>query len=117
MDIDYPRFGEIVVEGRRYPHDVVIDAGDVRPRDKGPSKQSKARYGHTPLTAAESIPWSDNRLIIGSGYSGSLPVTEELVDEARRRGVELVVVPTAKACEMLADIAPADVYAVLHVTC
>lgn len=117
MDIDYPRFGEIVVEGQRYPHDVMIEGGEVRPRDKGPSKQSKARYGHTPLTAAESIPWTGERLIIGSGYAGRLPVVEDVLDEARRRGVELVVVSTAEACEMLASIDPADVYAVLHVTC
>lgn len=117
MNIAYPRFGEIVVEGTHYPHDVVIEAGEVRPRDKGPSKRLKAQFGHTPLSAAETIPWSGGRLIIGSGYSGGLPILPELTDEARRREVELVVAPTSQACEMLAGLSLAEVNAILHVTC
>lgn len=117
MNIAYPRFGEIVVEGTHYPHDVVIEAGEVRPRDKGPSKRLKAQFGHTPLSAAETIPWSGGRLIIGSGYSGGLPILPELTDEARRRDVELVVAPTRQACEMLAGLSLAEVNAILHVTC
>lgn len=117
MEIDYPRFGVIVVEGTTYDHDVVIDEGKVRPRDKGPSKALKARHGHTPLSVAEDIPWSGRRLVIGSGYSGSLPVTGDLIEEGNRRGVELVVVPTAEACGLLADLDPSAVNAILHVTC
>ena len=48
MDIEYPGFGVIEVEGTRYNHDVVIEAGAVRKRDKGPSR-SRGGSGHTPL--------------------------------------------------------------------
>ena len=51
------RFGEIEVEGERYTHDVVIDGGKVRKRKKGPSKQFREKFGHTPLSAEEEIPW------------------------------------------------------------
>jgi hypothetical protein len=36
------KFGEIEVEGKHYTHDVVIDGGKVRKRNKGPSKQFRS---------------------------------------------------------------------------
>jgi hypothetical protein len=55
--------------------------------------------------------------VVGTGASGRLPITPEVWDEARTRGVELIAVPTAEACELLGSVADSDVYAVLHVTC
>ena len=49
-------FGEIELEGERYAHDVVIAAGRIRRRHKGPSKGLRDRSGHTPLSLAEDIP-------------------------------------------------------------
>ena len=115
VDVEYPGFGTIVVDGERFEHDVVLEGGAVRARDKRPSKQFKD--GHTPLSVAEDIPWSGRRLVVGSGHSGSLPVMSEVHDEAKRRGVELVVMPTAEACALLRGLDPADVNAILHVTC
>jgi hypothetical protein len=57
------KFGEIEIEGKHYTHDVVIDAGKVRKRKKGPSKQFREKFGHTPLSAEEEIPWGGGRLI------------------------------------------------------
>jgi hypothetical protein len=110
-------FGEVEIEGKRYSRDVVIDAGRVRPRRKGPSKVLRDQFGHTPLSGAEEIPWGGSRLIVGTGAEGSLPVASDVFDEARKRGVEITVLPTREACRMLADLMRRDVYAVLHVTC
>lgn len=117
MDIDYPGFGRIVVDGVTYDHDIVIDRGEPRARDKGPSRSLKSHYGHTPLTADENIPWSGNRLIVGSGYSGRLPIPSEVVDEALDRGVELLVMPTSEACAVISGLPADEVTAILHVTC
>ena len=65
----------------------------------------------------EAIPWSARRLIIGTGASGALPVMPELLAEAARRGVEVVSLPTAEACALLADVPDDDLAAILHVTC
>ena len=54
--------------------------------------------------------------MIGSGASGSLPVTDEVVQEAERRGVELVILPTSAALDELRG-AEADTNAILHLTC
>jgi hypothetical protein len=109
-------FGSIQIDGTTYEHDVVIDRGHVRKRRKGPSKPLRAGYGHTPLSSAEDIPWGCERLVVGSGAEGALPVTDDLTEEAARRGVELRIVPTREAIEEL-EQAPERTNAILHVTC
>jgi hypothetical protein len=78
--------GEIEVKGKRYTHDVVIEGGKVRKRKKGPSKQFREKFGHTPLSAGEEIPWGGKRLLVGTGAHGALPVMDEVLAEAKRRG-------------------------------
>ena len=116
MDARLVSFGQIEIDGQRYDHDVVIEAGRIRRRRKGPSKAHRDRFGHTPLSPEEAIPWSGRRLIIGTGASGQLPVMPGLYEEARRRGVEIIALPTAEACRLLCTEAE-DIAAILHVTC
>lgn len=117
MDVEFPEFGVLVVDGQRFESDVVIEAGRVRRRDKRPSKRYRAGFGHTPLSADEYIPWATDRLVIGTGAHGRLPVMAEVSKAAKGRGVELTVLPTAEACSLLRSIDAEDVYAILHVTC
>ena len=51
-------FGLIEIDGQRFEHDVVLEQGVIRKRKKGPSKVHRERYGHTPLSIDEAIPWS-----------------------------------------------------------
>lgn len=117
VDVDYPGFGSVVIDGSRFEHDVVVEADRARRRKKGPSKAYRNRYGHTPLSTDEDIPWSAPRLVVGTGASGQLPIMPEVWEEAKVRGVELVALPTSKACELLRSIDKREVYAILHVTC
>ena len=109
-------FGSVRVDGVTYDYDLIIDRGKIRKRKKGPSRQFRGGYGHTPLSAAEDIPWRCRRLVIGTGADGALPVMKEVCDQARRRGVDLVIVPTAQAIAVLATTSK-DTNAVLHLTC
>ncbi len=117
MKAELVAFGELEIEGERYHRDVVIEAGRIRKRDKGPSKALPGRFRHTPLSAAEQIPWGGKRLVIGTGARGQLPILPEIGEEAARRGIVIEVLPTAEACRLLDGLDPADVYAILHVTC
>jgi hypothetical protein len=110
-------FGDVELQGRRYHGDVVIERGQIRRRHKKPSKRYRDRFGHTPLSAEESIPWGGSRLVVGTGADGLLPIMAEVYEEASRRDVEIVALPTEAACRLIADLEPADVNAVLHVTC
>ena len=108
-------FGAIRIDGTTYEHDVVIDRGQVRKRKKKPSKQFREAFGHTPLSIEEEIPWKCRRLVIGAG-TGALPVMEEVKQEAKRRKIKLLVLPTAKAIAALKK-SPDETNAILHVTC
>jgi hypothetical protein len=109
-------FGSIRVDGVTYDHDLTIDRGKIRKRKKAASRKFRGAYGHTPLSVAEDIPWRCRRLVVGTGADGALPVMQQVRDEARRRKVDLVVLPTAEAIGTLAK-APADTNAILHLTC
>lgn len=116
MRIENFSFGSIRIDGVTYEHDVVIDRAEVRKRRKKESKQYRDRFGHTPLSPDEPIPWNCRRLVIGTGAHGALPVMDEVKKEAGKRKVELLVVPTAQAIEELRK-ETADTNAILHVTC
>src|SRR5713226_10682282 len=107
-------FGSIRIDGVTYDHDVVIDRGEVQKRKKKPSKKFRDEFGHTPLSVEEKIPWKCARLVIGTGAEGRLPVMPAVLDEARRRGVEITAVRTDRAIELLRG-AGRDTNAVLHI--
>jgi hypothetical protein len=117
MQVRLLRFGIIEVEGRTYENDIVIEQGRVRKRKKKPSKPYRDEFGHTPLSADEELPWGGDQVIIGTGANGSLPIMPEVLEEARRRGVELTAVPTEDACRLVSRLNRSRVHAVLHVTC
>ena len=108
-------FGSLRIDGVTYDHDVVIDRGEVRKRNKKPSKKFREEFGHTPLSLEEEIPWKCRRLMIGTG-SGALPVMEEVRREAKRRKIKLLILSTIEAIEELKQH-PRDTNAILHLTC
>ena len=116
MRIEDFAFGSIRIDGITHEHDVVIEGKKIRKRKKKPSKKFRDEFGHTPLSAEEEIPWKCRRLVIGTGTYGKMPVMMEVSREAKRRKVELIVVPTAAAIEALCrDMSETN--AILHVTC
>lgn len=110
-------FGDLEIDGQHFMDDVVIEAGQIRKRKKKPSKVHKAQYGHTPLSASEDIPWHGQRLIIGTGAYGKLPIMPEVATEAKRRGIKLIALPTEEACQLIEDCPDDEVNAILHITC
>jgi len=108
-------FGSIRIDGVNHEHDVVIDRGKVRKRKKKPSKPFRDTFGHTPLSIEEKIPWKCCRLVVGTGR-GALPVMDDVKKEALRRKIELLILSTSEAIEVLKKN-PEDTNAILHVTC
>lgn len=117
MHASFVGFGLIEIDGARFERDLVIERGRVGKRHKKASQPLRDRYGHTPLSLLEPIPWDCRRLIVGTGADGALPIDPDVIAEARRRGVELVAVPTEEACALLTDADLQTTNAILHVTC
>ena len=116
MQFENFSFGSLTIDGKIHENDVVIDDGEVRKREKKASKQFRNGFGHTPLSTEEKIPWKCRRLVIGTGAYNRLPVMDDVHREARRRKVELVLLPTSKAIELL-NGGPRGTNAILHITC
>ena len=117
MQASLIEFGLIEIDGQRYDRDVVVERGRVGKRHKKASQPLRNRYGHTPLSLLEPIPWDCRCLVVGTGADGALPIDDEVLAEARRRGVELIALPTDEACELLSAADLETTNAILHVTC
>lgn len=114
--ISHYKFGTIRINGVTYDRDVLIDQGAVRRRHKKPSREFREGFGHTPLSLREDIPWECERLVVGTGALGALPVMVEVEMEAARRGVQLVSLPTLEAIDYLRREGEQS-NAILHLTC
>jgi hypothetical protein len=116
MRIGQFAFGALDIDGVTYEHDIVIDGGEIHKRKKSASKKFRDAFGHTPLSLEEKIPWRCSRLVVGTGAYGRLPVMDDVKREADARGVQLILLPTAEAIQVLQKSAR-NTNAVLHVTC
>jgi len=115
MRFDGFSFGSIPIDGVTYDHDVVIDRGQIHKRKKKASKEFREAFAHMPLSLEERIPGKCRRLVVGTS-TGALPVMKEVKAEAKRRKIELMILPTAEAIEKLKQ-QPDGTNAILHVTC
>ncbi len=116
MHFEQFSFGSVQIDDTVYEYDLVIDRGKIRQRKKKASKRYRDRFGHTPVSIDETIPWRCRRLVVGTGAEGRLPVMPEVRKDAQLRKVELVVLPTRDALALL-NRGDARTNAVLHVTC
>lgn len=107
-------FGEVVINGKPYTEDIIIEDGIISRRHKSVSRMSKRLYGHTPLTVHENIPWDCETLIIGTVMNGGLPITDEVFKTADELCIKLILKKTKDALEHLGD---EDTNFVLHLTC
>ena len=57
------------------------------------------------------------RLMVGTGAHGALPVMDQVLEEAKRRGIEVIAKPTLEACRLLEEVKKGQAYAILHCTC
>lgn len=112
MQIDKYEFGGIVIDGKEYNRDVIITSKDVRGwwRVKGHEVCVKD------LEAIENECFEV--LIIGTGYFGIVKVLPEVKEWAKKRGVELIALPTKEACSLYNEKGKEKkIVAALHLTC
>jgi hypothetical protein len=107
-------FGSITIDGEVFSEDVVIKNVSVKKRKKGESKRYRNKFGHTPLSVRENIPWKCKYLIIGIGHSSGLPVMKKVYETAHKKGVKLIKMSTPKAIKHIND---RDTNLILHLTC
>jgi hypothetical protein len=84
-------FGLVEIDGRRFDRESWSTLATCAVGSRSHRKGYRDRYGHTPLSPDEKIPWSACGLIVGTGASRHLPIMPELSQESPRRGIEVPV--------------------------
>lgn len=111
--IEEYRFGCIVIDGRSYSSDVIID-------DQGVEPDWWRVHGHS-LSPEDVRPILDRNpeiLVVGTGASGMMVVTEETRRLIRHLGIQLVVERTQRACHTYNRLSLSKrTFAALHLTC
>lgn len=111
--IDSYAFGKITIDGEVYDRDVIV-------RPDGVTAGWWRKEGHSlcPEDLNSVIDLAPEVIVIGRGAHGLLTVPEETREQLAAKGIELVELPTAEACERYNLLAgKRKVVAGLHLTC
>ena len=116
--IDSTTFGSITVEGETFDYDIIIRLdGRVEKREKALSKEKYGTSHKISLEEAEHIyEEGTEKIIIGTGQTGFVELSEEAEDFFRRRRCGIELFPTPWAIERWNEI-EGRVSAIFHVTC
>ena len=107
------RFGEIVIQGRRYSSDVIVYPDRIQDqwwRQKG--------HSLSPSDIGELMKEPPEVLVIGQGSAGRMDVPAETRRRLEEAGMEVIAEPTADACKTYNRLCgKSRVVAALHLTC
>jgi hypothetical protein len=111
--IDAYSFGRIVIDSTAFTTDVIIFPDRVE--DNWWRKDGHILHVEDVKLIVEEKP---EVLIVGTGKYGIMKVLSQTREYIESRGIELIVEPTEKACEIYNKISQAKkVVAALHLTC
>ena len=114
--IESYEFGAIVIDGKRYTNDLMIFPDGVR---HGWRRREGHRLHIEDLKEVLNAEPQPEVLVVGSGYSGFMKVSNEVQEALRSRGIELVAQPTRQACQTFNGILKSGrrAIAAFHLTC
>jgi hypothetical protein len=93
MRIEAYDFGSITIDGKTYGRDLKIVAGKIIPnwwRQEG--------HNVLPLDLEDVFQARPEVLVVGTGYSGLMAVSQQVKNRLRQLGIEIIAQPTAQAC-------------------
>jgi hypothetical protein len=116
--IDSTSFGLITVNGETFEYDILIRLnGQVEKREK---KLSKELYGTSHKVSLEEAKYiyeeGTEKIVIGTGQTGFVKLSEEAEDFFRRKNCGVELLPTPWAIERWNEL-EGRITAMFHVTC
>lgn len=105
-------FGHIVVDGEEHRRDVIVLPSRV-------VGEWWRKEGHSlvPEDLDEVMDELPERLIVGCGAHGRLHPHPSVLEELRKRGIDVEALPTGDAVRRYGELDPARTAAALHLTC
>ncbi|MBD3274072.1 MAG: hypothetical protein GF372_02110 [Candidatus Marinimicrobia bacterium] len=117
--INHTQFGSITIEDTQYNHDVIIlPDGSIRERNKDLSRKHFGTSHHVSEEEAEDFSSQNaDHLIVGTGQSGQLSLTDEAEQFLRDQGFDKIEqYPTPEAIQHWNE-ADGILEGLFHVTC
>ena len=116
--INSTRFGSITIEGEKYENDVLIRLdGQIKKRKK---KLSKAIYGTSHVISLDEAKYifedGAERLIIGTGQTGMVKLSDEAADYFKKKDCQARLYPTPEAIRVW-NKADGKTIGLFHITC
>ena len=108
--IDCYKFGHLVLDGKRYFHDVIILP------DGGIKKWWREEGHRVKMEDLKEIKNIDT-LIVGTGAYGMMRVDKEVMNEFEKRGIKVIIAPTKEAIYVYNSSPEERTAACLHLTC
>lgn len=116
--IDKTKFGSITIEGEKYDHDILIRlSGNIEKRKKKLSREVFGTSHIISLAEAEYVyePGAES-LIIGTGQSGMVKLSDEASAFFQDRQCKVKLSPTPDAIECWNE-AKGSTIGLFHITC
>jgi hypothetical protein len=110
--IEEYRFGRVVVDGEEHTRDVI-----VLPCRTVPGWWRREGHSLVLDDLEDVLGELPERLLVGTGAYGRMKPDPGALEELRRRGVTVEVLPTAEAVRRYGELDPARTAAALHLTC
>lgn len=111
--IDFYRFGEIVINGKKYTSDLIVFPDRIK---TGWWKKEGHKLCVEDLE--EVMQEKPEILVVGTGSHGGLRIPPEVKDYVERHGVTIISQTTDKACLTFNQLCNSQrVVAALHLTC
>ncbi len=114
MLVEEYSFGRIVINGKTYNRDVIVSRDWIKPN-------WWRKEGHSVCLEdiREIMDRNPEVVVFGTGAYGVMKVREEVVEELKRRGIEVICEPTSKAVEIYNELLRKGKNVVLaaHLTC
>lgn len=114
--IDSYDFGTIVINGKTYRSDVIIFPDRV-------SSGWWRKHGHhlyvEDLNEVLNAKPQPEILVVGTGYSGLMKVSNDVEESLKSRRIEIIAQPTMQACQTFDRLLKSGrrVVAAFHLTC
>jgi hypothetical protein len=113
MKIDSYSFGSLVVDGKMYTSDVIIYPDRV-----DPSWWRKEGHRLQIADLADVLNAKPQILIVGTGYSGMMVVSEETKNYISSLGINIYIATTGRAVDLFNTMqGKKTIIAALHLTC
>jgi len=111
MNIDSYSFGRFVIDRKVYEHDIKIINGRI-------VFWQNHHLSIEDIKDAINAKPKPSTIIIGTGASGVVEVSQDIIDEIKKANIKLIIEMTGKACQTYNKLSKKEnVAAILHSTC